>query len=334
MNWAKGYTASYYASIVDPKTWKDVDTIQITGGTINHTETGLRESADIECTDFNHGIEQWIRVWMDVEQAGERKHVPLFTGIASSPDRSIEGSLSQYTLKCYSVLKPASDILLPQGWYAAKGFSGGDVIRKLLKCCNAPVEVEGNSPRLLEYLVAEQGETNLTMIEKILDAIGWRIKISGDGTILVCPKTSKVIATFESLKSDVLKPSVSVEYDMFDCPNVFRATSGSTSVEARDNADDSALSIQNRGREVWKEDTSVTLTDGETLQRYAKRRLKELQGVAMTVSYDRRFNDSVYVGDIVRLNYPAQNLIGKFRITSQKISLVTGTSVAEEAVIA
>lgn len=332
MNWSKGFSASFHATFIDPKTWRDTDVLRITGGTINHIDSGLFESADIDCVEYEHGIEKWIRIWMDVEQSGERAHIPLFAGLASTPDRSIEGPLVKHTLKCYSVLKPASDVLLPQGWYATRGFSGAEIIKKLLAVCNAPVEIEGDSPRLSDFLIAEQGETNMTMIEKILNAIDWRLKISGDGTISVCPKSDAVVATFDNLESDAVEPSVKVEYDMFECPNVFRAVSGAVSYEAKDEDDASELSIQNRGREVWKEETSVTLSDDESIQRYAQRRLKELQGVAMTISYDRRYHDSVHVGDVIRLSYPEQDLVGTFKVTSQKITLGAGLKVSEEVI--
>ena len=332
MNWSKGFSASFHATFVDSKTWADTDVLEITGGTINHTDSGLLESADVDCTDYEHGIERWIRIWMDAEQAGEWEHIPLFTGLASTPDKKIKGSLITHTLKCYSVLKPASDVLLPQGWFAASGFIGAEVIRKLLTVCNAPVIIEGDSPRLSDHLIAEQGETNLTMIEKILNAIDWRLKISGDGSITICAKSDDAVVTFDNLESDAVEPSVNVEYDLFDCPNVFRAISGAISFEAKDEDDASELSIQNRGREVWKEETSVTLNDGESIQRYAKRRLKELQGVSMTISYDRRYHSDVHVGDVIRLNYPVQNLVGTFKVTSQKISLGAGLKVSEEVI--
>ena len=332
MIWSKGFSASFHATFVDPKTWHDTDVLQITGGTINHIDSGLFESADIDCIEYEYGIEKWIRIWMDAEQAGERVHIPLFTGLASTPDKNIDGPLVKHTLKCYSVLKPASDVLLPLGWYAARGFNSAEIIKKLLAVCNAPVVIEGESPRLSDYLIAEQNETNMTMIEKILNAIDWRLKISGDGTVSICPKSDAVVDSFDNLEADSIEPSVRVEYDLFDCPNVFRAISGEVSFEAKDIDDNSELSIQNRGREVWKEETSIALSDDESIQRYAQRRLKELQGVAMTISYDRRYHDNVYVGDVIRLNYPLQDLVGTFKVTSQKITLGAGMKVSEEVI--
>ena len=51
MDWSKGYSATYYAKRVDPATWRDLETIKLTGGSIKREPSGLRESADIECVN-------------------------------------------------------------------------------------------------------------------------------------------------------------------------------------------------------------------------------------------------------------------------------------------
>lgn len=332
MDWDKGFSASYYATIVDPDTWQDQKRIEITGGSINRTLTDLRESADIDCKNYEEGYENWIRIYLDARQAGGSAHLPLFTGIASSPGKTINGRRVENRIQCYSVLKPAADVLLPKGWYAARDFFAGDVIAKLLKVCKAPVEVKTSALRLSTYIIAEQGETNLTMSGKILDVMGWRLRILGDGTIQICEEAAEPLTTFSALKADCIEPKISVEHDLFDCPNVFRAISGNESAEARDDDPDSPLSTASRRREVWKEDTSVTLYEGETLTAYAKRRLAELQRVSMTASYDRRYHPDILPGDMIGLNYPAQKLVGNFCVNSQKITLGHGAKTSEEVV--
>lgn len=330
MDWNRGYSAAYYMTIVDPDTWRDTRRIKLNGGSINRMTTDLRESADIDCEPLDEGYENWIRIWLDARQADDSVHLPIFTGLASSPGKIINGMRIESKLQCYSVLKPASDILLPRGWYAARDFKAGDMITKLLRSCKAPVDVQGETPRLSSYIIAEENETNLTMTNKILDAIGWRLRIEGDGTIQICPEAEEPSATFGTLRADCIEPRISVEKDLFECPNVFRAASGNNSVEVRDEDPDSALSTSSRKREVWKEESNITLFEGETLQSYAKRRLRELQRVSMTASYDRRYHPDVLPGDIVRINYPAQNLVGDFCVNSQKITLGHGVKTSEE----
>ena len=331
MDWDKGFSAAYYMTIVDPDTWKDRKRIEIVSGTINRTTTDLRESSDIECRDFEEGYENWIRIWLDARQVGESAHLPLFTGLASSPGKTIDGMRTENRIQCYSVLKPAADILLPRGWYAARDFISGNVIVKLLKVCKAPIEVKYETPRLSSYIIAEEGETNLTMANKILEAIGGRLRIRGDGTIEICQKAEEPSATFSSLAADCIEPRIEVEQDLFDCPNVLRAVSGNESIEIKDEDSDSPLSTANRKREVWKEETDITLYEGETLQAFAKRRLKELQRTSMTASYSRRFHPDVLPGDIIRINYPAQNLVGDFCVNSQTITLGHGAKTSEES---
>ena len=43
------------------------------------------------------------------------------------------------------------------------------------------------------------------MIEKILTAIDWRLRVRGDGRIFVEPKSDEPVATFDPLEFDVLE---------------------------------------------------------------------------------------------------------------------------------
>ena len=68
MNWSSGFSAEYYASIVDPNTWRDINRFEITGGSITRNDSELRESADIECLNYTEVTEQWIRIWLNAKQ--------------------------------------------------------------------------------------------------------------------------------------------------------------------------------------------------------------------------------------------------------------------------
>ena len=183
MNWNVGFRAGYHACLVDRVTWQDGERFGITEGSINRTDTGLKESADLTATEYPHGMDRWIRIYLDAEQDGDFAHIPLFTGLTSTPEEGIDGVIHRSKIQCYSVLKPAQDIMLPIGWYAEKGFVCTEIIDSLLSVCPAPVVIESGSPRLAQHYIAEMDESNLTMIYKLLDAIGWRIRIEGDGTI-------------------------------------------------------------------------------------------------------------------------------------------------------
>lgn len=327
MDWNKGFEARYYGSFIDTDTWRDIERFEITGGEISRSTGELIESADIECKNYVSG-ERWVRIWLDARQNGQTDHIPMFTGLATSPTDSVNGNLVSNSLECYSVLKPLEDILLPLGWYAPTG-SGKSLIKDLLESTPAPAEVDDNVPVLKQNIIAESGETKLSMLNKILLALDWRIKITGDGRIRVCPFATDISAEY-GLDNDSVKPVFTRDYDWYKCPNVFRAIMNDQSAVAIDDSPDSLLSTVNRGREIWAEETSCNLSDGETLYEYASRRLKELQIVAKKIGYDRRFNPNVYVTDLIKFNYA--QLEGIYTVTSQRIEIGYGANTTEEAV--
>ena len=330
MNWKNGFSSSYYAYIIDPKSWRETERFEITGGTITRSDEGLRDSADIDCTEYENEKERYVRIYLDARQGGSASHEPLFTGLATSPARDIDGFYETNSIACYSVLKAAEDVLLERGYYVPAGTNGADAIKDLLSCIPAPIEVEGNAPDLQTSIIAEEGETRLSMADRVLSAIGWRMRISGAGTVLISEKPTEASAQFDPVDQDVLEPSISVNYDWYACPNVLRAVQDDLSAVARDDSPDSMLSTINRGREVWAEETSCELNMGESISEYAVRRLKELQRVQLTASYDRRYHPNVLVGDLIRLRYPAQGLDGLFRVTAQTIELSHGAKTSEE----
>lgn len=330
MNWNVGFKAGYHACLVDPVTWQDTERFNLTEGSINRTDSGLRESADLTAVDYSYGMDKWIRIYLDAEQDGDSAHIPLFTGLTSTPEEEIDGVIHRTSIQCYSVLKPAQDMMLSIGWFAEKGFICTEIIDSLLSVCPAPVVVEQGSPRLVQHYVAEKDESNLTMIYKLLDAIGWRLRIEGDGTIHVEPKPTEPTITLAAGSYGLIKPKVNRANDAFDCPNVFRAVSESIAAIAYDTDADSVLSIENRGREVWAQETGCATTDGETLMLYAKRKLRELQRYSLSISYDRTFEPLLNVTDKVALRYPSTGIDGIYTVTSQKISLDHCGTTSEE----
>lgn len=333
MNWVKGFSATYYMAIVDRATWRDIDRIEIVGGSISRTDSNLIESADVNCVNYDRG-EQWIRVYLDARQDGsDPEHVPMFTGLATSPAVGINGMLRENTLECYSVLKPADDIPLQRGWYISKGSNGAQVIKnQLLADTPAPVVIDGEPPALSQTIIAENNESKLSMSVKILDAMNWRFRIEGNGTIHITPKANVISASFDVLDNDAVEPKINVEYDWYSCPNVFMAVIDGTSYVAKDENPESPLSIPSRGREVWVVEESPKLSDGETARQYVQRRLKEEQTAIMNVSYNRRFIPDLTVGDYIRMNYPKQQVMGMYQIVSQSFNIEYGATVSEESV--
>ena len=321
MIWENGYTAEYYMAIVDAATWRDIERVELEGGNITKNLDGLRESASITCRQYSQPVEQWIRIWMNTYQDGGSAHEPLFTGLATTPAQQFDGVRDNSTLTCYSVLKPVEDVLLLRGWYAAAGKNGANVIKSLLEPTPAPVVIDEASPALSEHIIAGDGETRLTMVDKILDAIDWRLRITGDGTIHISPKATEESIFLSPDMNDIIENQITVNEDLFSAPNVF-AVFGSDMVGiARDESQNSPLSTFNRGREVWASEQSVNLADNESIEGYALRKLREAQNVEKTATYTRRYLPGVLPGDLVQLKYPVQNLEGLFMIENQTITL-------------
>lgn len=333
MDWDHGFSSSIYATFVDPDTWRDQTRFEITGGSIKRSIDDLREAADLNCTSsYTETSEKWIRVWLDAKQPGSSSHTPLFTGLAISPGKSINGIIETKQLQCYSVLKPAQDILLQRGWYAPAGIDSGFIIKKLLSVTPAPIEIDPDAPKLTDPIISMDGDTNLSMALLIADVVQWQIKLGGDGVIHVTPlpKTPTSVKRFDAFSYDVIESNLSMNYDWYNCPNVFRAIVGNTVAIARDDNPDSIFSTVSRGREVWAEENGYALNDKETIAEYANRRLRELQTIYLEMSYSRRFDPDVNVLDIVDINYPAQSIQGTFIVTSQSISLGTNINISEE----
>lgn len=332
MDWSDGFTATYYITIVDPKSWRDIGRMEIKGGSVERSGSNLLESASLEMTELPPGGESWVRIWLDAEQEGI-EHVPLFTGLTSAPSRDIDGFRNSYKVECYSVLKPIDDILTERGYYVPADVNAPEAAARLLKVGAAPVEIADSAtmPRLLNAIIAEDGESNLTLAEKVLDAIGWRIKLDGHGVIRIEPNKVSTVAVFDAIDNDVIEVKLEDEYDWFSCPNVLRVISDDLTAVARDDDPDSAVSTVSRGREIWAEESGVTLGGNESLGAYAFRRLKELQSPARTIAYSRRFDPGITIGDVVRINHPEIGINGRFKVESQKLDLSYGCAVDEEA---
>lgn len=329
MIWSKGFSASCYMARVDPLTWRDVERIEITGGQIKRATDGLMQSADIDCVGLPRNVEMWVRVYMNAEQNGSHSREALFTGLATTPDQEINGTMRTSAATCYSVLKPADDVLLPRGWYIAAGTDGAVAVADLLSVTPAPVSVSGSGPGIANTIVAEDGETRLSMAARILEAINWRIRIAGDGEIQILPQATVESVKFDPLENDVIETQITVSMDWYECPNVLMATSEELTAIARDDSLNSPLSTVNRGREVWAMEADCDIGENESLSEYTGRRLSELQQVEIAASYDRRYVPDVYPGDLILMHYPAQDLEGLFFVDEQSIEVAKSARTSE-----
>ena len=330
MQWNKGYKAIYYAMTVDPDTWADRKRFEIESGSVSRESTGLRGDADFTSTaeGFN---ERLIRIYIDAVQDNDIEHVPIFTGYAVSPTIDVEGTISKQKYSCYSVLKPADDILLERGWYAPLGANSVALIRNLLGVTKAPILPSEVGVKTLEnYIVAEDNETRLTMVDKILKAINCELVINGYGEITIREKKYKADVALDPELNDIVEPSFTITNDWYEVPNVLRVVMDDVSAIARDDSERSIYSTVSRGREIWAQETGAELVNGDTLADYARRRLKELQMIGIEASYTRRFMPDLNVCDIVNIRYDI--LRGLYKIAEQKITLGHNLTTSETVV--
>ena len=335
IDYSKGYTSAFYATVVDPETWTDNDRIELVSGSININDTDLRQSANLEITSYPYDTDKIIRIYMEARQNGMTERVPIFTGWASCSSYSYQSGFRSINVQCYSVLKPADDILIQHGWYVKKGNNCIYELQELLGCTRAPVvfsEEDAEKAKGIEDdIVAEDNETNLSMVEKLLAAMKWVLWITGDGQIVLAPRqiddSIDEVATF-SPNYDVVESDFTVTRDWFECPNCLRVTYNEFTAVAKDENENSPLSIQNRGREIWAVEDNVDLVNDMTLSEYANKRLAELQQRSEIVSYNRRFSPGVNVENKIVMAYSQLN--GEYIITSQNITLGHAAVVSEE----
>ena len=331
MDYTKGYTASFYAAFVDPGTWQDGERFELVSGSVNRNDEGLRQSAELTVRAYGETTDRWARIFMDCDQEGDRAHVPLFTGLISTPGEEHTDAVKDVRLQMYSPLKAAEDIKLELGAYVPAGTNGAEAVKDLLLTQPAPVRIIGEAPALDEAIIAEQNDDCVTMSGRILEAIGWKLQIAGDGTIVLSEREEnpRPVLKMSPDENDIIEPGFSKERDWFNCPNVLLVSSGAQTYRATDEDPDSPLSIQNRGREIIQIEDNVTLSGGEGIIQYGRRRLKELQQVTETAAYTRRFMPEVNIGDAVLLDYP--DLQGTYIIETQSISLTTNGQTQENA---
>lgn len=336
MNWNSGFSALYELKKVDPVSFLDMGSLKFTAGTIDSVEDGLMQSADLTMTESPG--ECWVRVYLKARQDSGGSCVALFTGLTSAPERKLDGIRTTYNVACYSVLKPADDVLVPRGYYAPAGADGPQLVYELINIGPAPVVIDSEGPQLVDSIVSEDSMSRLDMAWLILNAIGWRLRIDGDGTIHICAAASESSAVFDTKENDVVELDVTDTEDWFSVPNCIRVVSGTSYVEYKDDDPSSKISTigrkANRGGsgEIWMNDTASSIGSNESLAEYAIRILSKSQSTARAVKYYRRFRPGVIATDLVVLHLPNVGIDGTFRVKSQSISLGYGCRTSEEVV--
>lgn len=336
MDWTKGYSSAFTLARINPATWESQGVIgRVNSMSVEHDATDttpLLETARVSI-DLNPGQEfeeGWYRIVMHATQNNVTEYVPVATMRMESSMGAIDKGRVETTVDGYSVLKPLMDRLVFPGEYLPKGTDGlAYILRVLSETTPAPVRIDG-SFYLNDYYVFDPGTSYLEALWNILDAAGWCLQINGHGDITVRERPSKPIYTLNRANIGVLQPVVNYELDLASVPNRYLATNGSGAACAVNNSKNSRVSYQNRGWYVDAYDSNPILVNGESLEHYARRKLKEASTLTKTWSYTREYNPDLLLFELIAGTLPEFGFDGNMRILSQSLTLDKGITVTEK----
>ena len=330
MGYETGYAATWLVRRIDPATWTPVGVLDgVQSATVqravNEGSTPLLESGEMEVTGgFDEG---YYRIEMR-PSLGEMVKVAT---LLFAPDgrkwshRTWSGKASGR-----SVLAPASEIMCKPNDYAPIGVDGAQwCADRLLADIAAPVRVEG-SFRLGDYVNFKTGDSHLDSIWKVLNSVGWCMQISGDGTVTIRELPTKPALVINAANIGMLMPEFDASLPIESVPNSLTVYADGKSETWTNEDPASPTSTKARGRVIEADpEEDPTRREGESLLRYAKRRLDELADVYETIDVEREWADGVMPYSIVRSNMPESGVTGDFRVRSQKLKCGAGIRVSE-----
>lgn len=328
-----GYSAEWEVREVVPETWGDGDPLDgVVSVSIDRScsdSVPLLETGTMTLDADSFGA-KWCRVYMRVDQGGSER-VPMATLLFERTSAHTEKRARQITASGRSVLQPAADVKMAYGAFAPAGVDGAAYVGRLLSSCTpAPVTVEGSFTLVDDY-VFDVGSSNLEAAWKLLDAAGWCIQLDGEGGIYVRPLPEEPALDLSMANAGLLIPGVDDDYSIADVPNRYIVVDDDRRAEAVNDDPDSEAGYPRRGRWVDEVDTSPALVDGESLEMYAARKLREASTVTRTYSYDREFWPGVVPFSVVRASLPAHGVEGELRVATQRLECGKGVRVSETA---
>lgn len=328
----RGYTATWEVRTVDASTWSDSDTLSgVTSISISRDCTDdvpLLETGEMEFDGASEFGWAWCRIYLAAKQSGTEKY-PVATLLFEKASTRHEYGTSTMRITGRSVLQPAADRKLPYGTFAAAGTDGAAYAARLIsECTPAPVVVDG-SFSLAENIVFDLGSSNLKAAWQLLNAGGWCLQIGGDGTIYVRELPSEPELELSAVNAGLLIPGIDDDYSIIDIPNRYYAIDDDEMAVATNEDPESETGYQQRGRWVDEVDSSPSPLEGETLEAYAIRKLKEASTVTRTYSYDREWWPGITTYSLVRATLERNGISGLLRVRSQNLECGAGIVVSE-----
>lgn len=193
MIYEDGYRSAWRLCGVSTATWSD-------GASVGHvssanvtssidSEAPSIDSADVELSAASPAVGSYVRLWMDARQCGALARVPVVTGRVAPSTAEVMGTLrTKSDVSVESVLKPAEDAKMDEGWYAPQGADGAAIAASLLRAnIPAPVTIDhGERPLLKENVVA--GTDSVLSVAWALVGETWEVATDGMGFVHLRPR--------------------------------------------------------------------------------------------------------------------------------------------------
>jgi hypothetical protein len=200
MRYEEGYTSSWRLCAVDDLSWEDgADLGHVVSASVTHSidaDAPSVDSANAELSASAPAVGTYVRLWMDARASGELVRVPIVTGRVTPSTAERMGALRlKSDVAIESVLAPAEEAEVDEGWYAPVGADGAVMAASLLrKVVDAPVSIAaGARPVLPENVVA--GSDNVLTIAWALLGDTWEIVTTGRGEVVLRPRATSPTAT-------------------------------------------------------------------------------------------------------------------------------------------
>lgn len=164
----------------------------------------LLESATIE---FDQDGPDWGGGWYAIEWTGNGR-TPLGVFYFEAKERELDYGVWTVKADGYSVLYPASQSQMLAGDYVLAGSDAPGAVVSLLGGVGIAATATG-AHSLPQTLVFEAKDTRLSAAWKILDLIGWCMRIEGDGSVIVMPYPTEPALEVSAYDSAGVQPGIS-----------------------------------------------------------------------------------------------------------------------------
>lgn len=343
-DWTKSMQQTFEYYIVDPKTWRDIQKLDIVkSSTIDRDATvSTLGSATIDATESVN--ECYVRIYLITIQNGIREKNALGTFLVQTPSSRHNGKIRNVSMDAYTPLMELKENPPPLGYSVLKGVNIMDNVCSLTEeHARAPVVVAKSSENLYDDFVANTDDTWLSFLSDLMAQAKYVFDLDEMGRILFSPKQDtaslRPVWTYTDDNSSILYPDFDIDRDLYDIPNAVEViySNGSESYYAKvvNDDDNSPISTVNRGREILRRipnpDFGGVPTESQ-VKEYAEQTLRDLSTLECTITYSHGYCP-VRINDCVRLNISKIGLKNvKAKVISQSIKCKSGCQVTEKAI--